>query len=70
MQSVSTFFKEEEDFLYQRGEKKAKEKRNHEVAKSLILESDFSDEKIADIAHVEMENVKKLRAEMESKQES
>lgn len=26
MQSVSTFFKEEEDFLYQRGEKKLKKR--------------------------------------------
>ena len=67
MQSISTFFKEEEDFLYQRGEKKAKEKRNQEVAKSLLLESDLSDEKIARIAKVDVDFVKKIRAEMGNK---
>lgn len=63
MQSVSTFFKEEEDFLYQRGQKE----RNQEVAKSLILESDFSNKKIAHIAKINMTYVEKLRAELNAK---
>lgn len=63
MQSVSTFFKEEDDFLYKRGQRKI----SYEVAKNLILESDFSDEKIALITKVQLNFVKNLRAEMENK---
>lgn len=63
MQSVSTFFKEEEDFLYQKGEKV----RSHEVAKSLILELDLPDEQTARIAKVDVSFVKKLRSELNNK---
>ncbi|RQO74736.1 hypothetical protein DBR43_04950 [Pedobacter sp. KBW06] len=67
MQSVSTFFKEEEDFLYQRGEKKAKEKMSHAFVKSLILESDLSDDQIGRIVKVEVDFVKERRAELNNK---
>ncbi|NQX39314.1 hypothetical protein SAMN05421820_102315 [Pedobacter steynii] len=67
MQSISTFFKEEDDFFCRKVEKETKERRNHEVAKSLILELDLPYEQIARIAKLDVAYVKKLRAEMENK---
>ena len=61
MQSVSTFFKEEDDFFYRRG----KEKNSEEVVKKLILVLNLSDEQTAYIADVELQYVKKVRAELE-----
>ena len=61
MQSVSTFFKEENDFFYRRG----REKKSQQVVKNLILELNFSDEQAARIADVELDYVKKVRAELE-----
>lgn len=63
MQSISTFFKEEDDLLYQKAEKV----RGHEVAKSLILELDLPDEQIARIAKINVDIVKKIRVELNSK---
>jgi hypothetical protein len=67
MQSVSTFFKEEDDFFCCKVERETKETRNQEVAKSLILELDLPDEQTARIAKVDVSFVKKLRAEMGNK---
>ncbi|RQO74737.1 hypothetical protein DBR43_04955 [Pedobacter sp. KBW06] len=67
MQSISTFFKEEDDFFCCKVERETKEKRNHEIAKSLILELDLSDEQTARIAKVDVDFVKKIRAEMGNK---
>lgn len=61
MQSVSTFFKEENDFFYRRG----REKKTQQVVKNLILELNLSDEQTARIAAVELDYVKKVRAELE-----
>ena len=67
MHSVSTIFKEQQDFLYQRGEKKAKEKMSHKLVENLILKLSFTDEQVADFAEVDMEYVKKVRIELSNK---
>ena len=63
MQSVSTFFKEEDDFLYQRGEKV----RNQTFVKNLIVKLGFTDEQAADFIEVDIDFVKKVRAELNNK---
>lgn len=67
MQSINVFFKEEDDFLYQRGAKNAAKKMNNKYVKSLILESDLSDERIAHIVKVDVDFVKNLRTELNNK---
>lgn len=60
MQSVSTFFKEEKDFLY----KKGVEVKATFVIKNLLPEG-FSNEKIAKIAGVNVDVVERVRKESE-----
>lgn len=60
MQSVSTFFKEERDFLY----KKGVEVKATFVIKNLLPEG-FSNEKIAKIAGVSVDVVERVRKETE-----
>jgi predicted transposase/invertase (TIGR01784 family) len=70
MESISKFFKEERDFLYIKGKEKGIEagiekgesKRNLALTKSLLLETDFDDEKIASLVGVSLEIVKQVRA--------
>jgi len=76
MESVSTFFKEENDFLYLKGEavgkskgeaigqKKGEEKKSREVIENLIAKLGLSDVKAAEIAEVDVTYVKKIRAEL------
>ncbi len=65
MQSVSTFFKEENDVFYRRGAEKGEvvgeEKKSFAVVANLISELALSDEKIARIAEVSIDFVKKVR---------
>lgn len=63
MESVSTFFKEENDFLYQKGE----QKKSHSVVVNLIKELGLSDERAAKIAEVSLEFVKQVREELKKK---
>ena len=76
MESVSTFFKEENDFLYLKGEavgkskgkvigqKKGEEKKSRAVIENLIAKLGLSDFKAAEIAEVDLTYVKKIRAEL------
>ena len=68
MESVTTFFREENDFLYKRGEIrgeiKGEERKNHTVVENLIIKFGFSDEQAADVADVSVEYVAKIRAEL------
>ena len=68
MESVSTFFKEEEDFLYLKGEAKGEaigeEKKGREVVENLIVKLGLSDEQAAIGAAVDIGYVKKIRAEL------
>ena len=72
MESVSTFFKEEKDFLYRRGEKKGIEKgiekgeekvkrTSFEIVKNLLVETDFTVAKIASLAVVTEAFVRKVK---------
>jgi hypothetical protein len=61
MESVSKYFKEEDDFLFERGEAKGEVKKDNFFVKNLILESDWSDERIARISGVSVEFVKGVR---------
>jgi hypothetical protein len=67
MQSVTTFFKEEEDFLYKRGEIKGEEKKNRAFVENLIVKLGLSDEQAADVAAVPVAYVAKVRAELKNK---
>jgi len=71
MQSVSTFFKEENDIFYrrgeERGEKRGIEKKTHIVVENLLIKKGFSDEEAAEIAEVSPEYVKQVRAGLESR---
>jgi hypothetical protein len=67
MESVSTFFKEENDIFYRKGEIKGEEKKSHTVVENLIEEFGFSDEQAAQAAEVSIEYVKKIRSRLEHK---
>lgn len=60
METVSKFFKEENDYLYRRGE----EKKGLAVVENLIMKLGLTDEQIAEVAEVAVEYVKKVRAEL------
>lgn len=64
MESVSTFFKEEKDYLYRKGEAKGEAKKNYIIVENLIVKLRLSDEQAAEVAEVEVEFVKKVRAEL------
>jgi protein-disulfide isomerase-like protein with CxxC motif len=57
MESVSTFFKAEKDYLYCKG----REEKEREVVTNLIAESGLPDEQIAVIAGVPVNFVKIVR---------
>jgi hypothetical protein len=71
METVTKFFKEENDFLYQKGEikgsTKGKEEKSHEVVKNLIIKLGLSDEQAADVAAVPVEYIAMVRAELKKK---
>jgi predicted transposase/invertase (TIGR01784 family) len=71
MQSVSTFFREENDFLYikgeMKGEIKGEERKTHAIVENLIVKLGLPDEQAADVAEVSVEYVAKVRAELGKK---
>jgi len=71
MVTVSKFFKEEDDFLYKRGEnkglEKGEEKKSRSVVENLLSELGLSDEQAARIAEVPLEYVAKIRASLKKK---
>jgi len=75
METVTKFFKEENDFLYRRGEIKGviegqiegEEKKSRVVVANLIVQLGLTDEQAADIAEVEVAYVSKIRAELRNK---
>jgi len=74
MQSVTTFFKEENDYLFRKGENKGvakgeiigvvkgEEKKSFEVVENLIVKHKFTDEQAAELAKVDIVFVEKVRA--------
>ena len=67
MVTVSKFFKEENDFLYKKGETKGEEKKSQIVVENLLSELGLSDEQAARIAEVPAEYVAKIRASLKKK---
>jgi hypothetical protein len=79
MESITKYFKEENDFLFQKGELKGKlegelegelkerQKNTYMFISNLLRETDFSDEKIASLAGAGLKQVQEVRAEMEKK---
>jgi hypothetical protein len=71
METVTKFFKEENDFLYRKGEAKGEtkgeEKKSHAVVENLIMKLGFTDEQAADVAEVDIDYVKKVRAGLKKK---
>jgi hypothetical protein len=75
MVSVATFFKEEDDFLYKRGEikgeikgeRKNEERKNRAFVENLIVKLGLSDEQAADVAEVPTAYVAQVRAELQKK---
>lgn len=63
MQSVSTFFKEENDIFYRKGA----EKTRHTLIENLLTKLGVSDEKAAEIAEVSIEYVKEIRSSLDTK---
>jgi hypothetical protein len=61
METVSKFFKEENDFLYQKGEVKAREEERLKFVTNLLTQSVFPDEQIAGLAGVTVSFVKGVR---------
>ncbi|SEM05108.1 hypothetical protein SAMN05216436_101266 [bacterium A37T11] len=64
MLKVSSFFKEERDPLYRRGE----EKKSFAVVENLIVDFGFTDEQAAKAGEVSIDFVKKVRASLAKKQ--
>jgi hypothetical protein len=63
METVTKFFKEENDFLYRRGEAK----KSHAVVENLIVKLGLTDEQAAEVAEVDVAYVEKVRAELQKK---
>jgi hypothetical protein len=63
MESVSTWYKEENDFLYRKGKLEGK----LEVVESLIKKLKLSDNHIADLAKVDLDFVKGVRQQINNK---
>lgn len=75
MESISTFFKIEDDIWYRKGEAqgeaqgeaKGEAQKSHTVVENCIARG-FNDELIAEIAEVETDFVQKVRAELQKVQ--
>lgn len=75
MESISTFYKKENDYLYRQGEEKGKEdgkvegraETNRLIVTNLVMKLNLTDEQIADIAEVDIAYVKTIRTELNSK---
>jgi len=59
MESVTKFFKEEDDFLFEKGEVKGREKERIEMISNMIVKLGFSDEQIANILGLPMDLIQK-----------
>jgi len=67
MLKVASFFKEENDPFYRRGELKGEERKNYEFVRNLILDFDFTDEQAAKASQTSIAFVQKVRADLAKK---
>ena len=65
METVTKFFKEENDFLYQKGEVKGREEEKLKFVTNLLAQSGLPDEQIASLAGVPVSFVKTVRDRLE-----
>ncbi len=63
MDSIASFFKEEKDFLYIRGQERTEAK----IVSNLLTNTDFSAEKIADLAGVPVDFVRTVQRKLTGK---
>ena len=63
MDSISQYIKIEEDVLYLKGVESTSENKNRQFVISLLNGTDFSVEKIANLASVSIDFVEKMKAE-------
>ncbi len=61
MESIASFFSEEKDVFYIKGEKKGMEKSKEIFVRNLLHHTDFSPEKIATLADVTVDFVQRLQ---------
>jgi hypothetical protein len=61
MERISSFFKEENDIFYRRGERKGAEGKSFEVVKKLLLINKLTIAEIADTAGVTEDFVEKVK---------
>lgn len=70
MEGLMSFFKEEEDVLYVRGERKGERKgeeaRMQEDIRNLLRKTDFTAERVAEILEVSLEQVLAIQAELKA----
>ena len=64
MDSISQYIKIEEDVLYLKGVESTSENKNRQFVISLLNGTDFSVEKIANLASVSVDFVEKIKAEI------
>lgn len=64
MNTIAKFFKEENDFLYRKGEARGEAKKSLEVVENLILKLGLSDSQAAEIAKVSVDLVKEVRLKL------
>jgi len=65
MESVSKFFKEEDDFLFEKGEVKGREIERIEMIRNMIVKLGFSDEQIANTFEMPIDFVKSVRKRLQ-----
>jgi hypothetical protein len=67
MESVSTFFKEENDIYYRKGQAKGADKERHKFVRYLIIKLGMTDAEAAQEAEADLSFVAKVRAELDNK---
>jgi hypothetical protein len=61
MEPISTFFKEEDDFFFQRGEVKGEARGRVEVIRNLLMKLHLTDGQAAGLAEVSVSFVHEIR---------
>jgi predicted transposase YdaD len=62
MESITKFFKVENDPFFREGEAKGREEGKRKEVENLIVKLGLSDEQVAEVAEVSVDFVKKVRA--------
>ncbi|MEH6307842.1 hypothetical protein RYH73_19465 [Olivibacter sp. CPCC 100613] len=70
MLKVASFFKEENDPFFRRGEEKGEIKKSYEIVENLLIKLGLSNEKAAEIAEVSVDFVQKVRADLAKKKKN